>query len=326
MTTPAKFGKLANATGRAIPRHSRLRLLQSTEFAPWLYSSRPFRKAQSEVTAYRRCYHCGHVVRRPTPAAPRRRDSSPPSSQGYGHTSADSGKPSSPEDVSSTAIPEPDQLPQTSSLSETVRHMMRHVAHPVAVITATDVSVSPQGSPEAWRGATVSSFNTVTLNPVPVVSLNIKKPSSTLDAIQNSGFFNVHLLSSAIPGVEAIAAKFANGKDRLPFHDHRGELEPFAARDLATRSPAHPPVLQMQTEEGHHMVPLRFHCQYLPDKSVDVGDHVVVFGVVTGHFYGDVALPTHATQVCLIYANGSYHRTEPQPSDEGVGWSRPRVE
>ena len=58
---------------------------------------------------------------------------------------------------------------------------MRRVPYPVAIITATDPSGRPDTS--AFRGMTVSSFNTVTLSPRPVISFNVRRPSETLNAL-----------------------------------------------------------------------------------------------------------------------------------------------
>jgi len=200
-------------------------------------------------------------------------------------------------------------------LSEAVKRLMRHVPHPVAVITATDISVSPEGGPEGWRGATVSSFNTVTLYPDPVVSFNIRKISSTLDAIKSSGIFNVHLLSESSEAME-IASKFANGNASSPFHDEAGELERFAQlMDPMKTAPSTklPPILQSRNRAGHLVVPLRLQCRYIEDKIVEVGDHVVLFGKVAQIFHDDTAfhdLAATTPKPCLVYVNGRYSRVD----------------
>lgn len=215
---------------------------------------------------------------------------------------------------------EPENVNDTSEdLSSSVKRLMRHVPHPVAVITATDVTVNPEGGPEGWRGATVSSFNTVTLSPKPVVSFNIRKISSTFDAMRSSGLFNVHLLSEAIEATD-IASKFASGNASSPFHDEDGEIESFAhLTDPARTAPSSklPPILQSRDEDGHLMVPFRLHCRYLSDKVVEVGDHVVLFGEVLQIFHDDNAFHgqgSTAPKPCLVYVNGRYSRVESHAS------------
>lgn len=203
----------------------------------------------------------------------------------------------------------------SEDLSNSVKRLMRHVPHPVAVITATDVSVNPEGGPNGWRGATVSSFNTVTLFPTPVVSFNIRKISSTYDAMRSSGLFNVHLLSEAI-GATDIASKFASGNASSPFHDDDGEIESFAhLTDPVRTAPSSklPPILQSRDEKGQLMVPFRLHCRYMGDKVVEVGDHVVLFGEVLQIFHDDNAFHGQAATLpkpCLVYVNGRYSRVD----------------
>ncbi len=74
-----------------------------------------------------------------------------------------------------------------SIIGERMRDYMRRVPQSVAIITATDIN----DSQHAQRGATVSSFTTVTLEPEVVVSLNLKLPSTTYDAILSSYRFDI---------------------------------------------------------------------------------------------------------------------------------------
>lgn len=203
----------------------------------------------------------------------------------------------------------------SEDLSKSVKRLMRHVPHPVAVITATDISVNPEGGPQGWRGATVSSFNTVTLSPAPVVSFNIRKISSTFDAMRSSGLFNVHLLSEALEATD-IASKFASGNASSPFHDEEGEIESFAhLTDPVKTAPSSrlPPILQSRDEDGQLMVPFRLHCRFLGDKVVEIGDHVVLFGEVVQIFHDDNAFhdqPAILPKPCLVYVNGRYSRVD----------------
>ncbi|KEF54352.1 uncharacterized protein A1O9_09518 [Exophiala aquamarina CBS 119918] len=200
-------------------------------------------------------------------------------------------------------------------LSHAVKQLMRHVPHPVAVITATDISMSSEGGPQGWRGATVSSFNTVTLFPTPVVSFNIRKISSTFAAMRSSGLFNVHLLSEATEATD-IASKFATGNASSPFHDEEGEIESFAHLTDPVRtalSSKLPPILQSRDGMGRSMVPFRLHCRFMGDKVVEIGDHVVLFGEVVQIFHDDNTFhdqPAILPKPCLVYVNGRYTRVD----------------
>ncbi|CAI4212919.1 unnamed protein product [Parascedosporium putredinis] len=55
---------------------------------------------------------------------------------------------------------------------------------------------------------TMSSFTSLSLDPIPLVSFNIKRPSRTLDAIRESGTFNIHVLRADTHGVK-VAEWFA---------------------------------------------------------------------------------------------------------------------
>ncbi|EXJ88500.1 hypothetical protein A1O1_05430 [Capronia coronata CBS 617.96] len=201
---------------------------------------------------------------------------------------------------------------QPGDLSDAVRRLMRHVPYPVAVITATDLSHSPEGGPEGWRGATVSSFNTVALLPRPVVSFNIKKISSTFDAIRSSGHFYVHLLSEDADEAHKIASKFTKGNASYPFHDDSGELESFAlVSDVRPDLKRMPPILHFEKESGDLVVPFRLHCRFLQDKLVEIGDHVVLFGEVDHVFHDVGAFYDQSSDTpisCLVYVDGSYCR------------------
>lgn len=193
---------------------------------------------------------------------------------------------------------------------------MRHVTHPVAVITATDTSVDAETPHRGWRGATVSSFNTVTLSPDPIVSFNIKKLSSTFEAIKSSGFFNVHFLSGRAQHARIVAARFAAGNAASPFHDAHGELEDFAASSEETKVSTgnEPPVLQVNSGDGRLMAPLRLHCCYMQDKLVEIGDHVVVFGQVIKLFHHTSSFEDGPGRTpILVYVNGAYHHSARPP-------------
>ncbi len=196
-----------------------------------------------------------------------------------------------------------DTLPEVNEhdkpeISTQVRHAMRSVPQPVVLITSTDMST---GSP-IYRGATISSFNTVTLEPEPIVSLNIKRPSSTFDAIQSSGYFAVHLLRASL-AASKLATAFTKGSSGSPFNDLGPNFD-IARRKIGAKKS--PPALR----SAH--VPFRLGCAYRHDKTVELGDHVVIFGTVWHVYIGNVKgsddTAAQTDEPCLLYAGGQYGR------------------
>ncbi|EXJ56577.1 hypothetical protein A1O7_06921 [Cladophialophora yegresii CBS 114405] len=182
---------------------------------------------------------------------------------------------------------------------------MRHVPHPVAVITSTDIAVSPEGAPTAWRGATVSSFNTVTLRPTPIVSFNITKQSSTYDAIKSSGLFNVHLLSCSSSS-SSIAGRFSRGNASSPFHVEDGSLATWAGEQhMNAPAPSHlGPQIGRKSPIIKSPLQAVLRCKHIAQKTVEIGDHVVIFGEVVEKY--DELHHLEEASVWLYYVNGKY--------------------
>jgi flavin reductase (DIM6/NTAB) family NADH-FMN oxidoreductase RutF len=183
-----------------------------------------------------------------------------------------------------------------AEISGQVRKAMRSVPQPVSIITSTDIST---GRP-VFRGATISSFNTVTIEPTTIVSLNIKRPSSTFDAIESSGYFLVHLLKA-----DKTTSELANAFTKGNSADHFRKLKkvsqarlPQAFGQAATVS-AGPPLIEGYSSPGCLL------CRYLPQKTVRLGDHVVVFGIVD-RVTKELNKLEDSGITCLAYANGQY--------------------
>ena len=171
-------------------------------------------------------------------------------------------------------------------LSHSVRKAMRSVPHPVAIITSSE-TLNEEGASIAHRGLTVSSFNTVTLDPTPIVSFNIKAPSSTYDAIQKSKKFIVHIPAANLVG-SRMASLFANPSEN-PFDAQRDLL----LEDFQQDDSNEPPLLQVKAAFSFAV-----HCDLL--KEVNIGDHYVVFGKATGISHGETS------KAALAYMNGAY--------------------
>ncbi|KAL9119222.1 MAG: hypothetical protein Q9187_004225 [Circinaria calcarea] len=135
-------------------------------------------------------------------------------------------------------------------------------------------------------GLLVSSFNTVTLDPVPVVSFNLRLPSSTYNAIALSGHFTVTGISNA-----KIADLFAKGRGIDKYTIYEKPLDSAMGSEL-------------DVMDGLFQI----RCQWLKEKSVDIGDHVIMIGRVL-----DVTDNKYQTSLTepLIYSKGRYRYAGP---------------
>lgn len=87
------------------------------------------------------------------------------------------------------------------TLPQAFKNTLRQQTSNVTVLTARSSSGEPVG-------ATISSMVSVTVEPKPLISFNLKRPSKTLDAIlDGSKTFNVHTLDASEAGVD-IAKEF----------------------------------------------------------------------------------------------------------------------
>ncbi|KAI9872521.1 MAG: hypothetical protein M1830_001520 [Pleopsidium flavum] len=187
------------------------------------------------------------------------------------------------------------------SPAQHVRKLMRRVPHSVAVITS---NMPPYTPPDSYRGMTVSSFNTVTLEPDVIVSFNVRQPSSTYDAIKASGRFDVHVLDGSPLGA-AIAERFSQGHGKHAFleaeqlRDRPETL--FVTKSNAEPGGREPPVIASDE------VMFALNCELLPE-SVQLGDHVIVLGRVVDHKQGPDRRVEDVQSLGLIYVNRCYRR------------------
>ncbi len=191
-----------------------------------------------------------------------------------------------------------------SLIRERMRYCMRRVPQSVAIITATDRHDSQQ----ARRGATVSSFTTVTFEPEVVVSVNLKLPSTTYDAILSSNCFDIHMLKATAGGAE-LASRFAAAQPASHLDEARNET--FAMeKGRQVRSSTFPRVL-CRSQRIRNPVAFRIPCLYMPDKTVQIGDHVVIFGKVGALARKSYDLHAEKPTTCLAYIDGCYGYVEP---------------
>ncbi|KAJ5476674.1 FMN-binding split barrel-like protein [Penicillium sp. IBT 31633x] len=207
-----------------------------------------------------------------------------------------------------------------TSISDQVRLLMRRVPYPVAIITATDPS-GPEDT-TSFRGMTVSSFNTVTLTPHPVISFNVRRPSETLNALLASRRFLVHLLAPG-PATATLARDFSKGNTTLAaMLKGHGEFEfaalPTCNEEGLSQKPL--PILKRRGESAaahaRDDFPFVFECALHPHK-VDVHDHSIVLGTVVRAVEGSQlvlaqeddakGVDEHSPKrLCLTYANTKF--------------------
>lgn len=168
-----------------------------------------------------------------------------------------------------------DTQPQQTSeeqkfLTENVRMSMRSLTHPVALVTScTRDKLTMESQRQVGRGVIVSSFNSVTLDPRPIVSFNLKVPSRSWDAIRRSMRLCIHLLEASSRGA-AIAQVFTKSHDQ-PFSTLRG-----LGFEITANRGNLPPLVS--DEAGSVLA--RMEAVLLHDKCVTVGDHVIVLAEV----------------------------------------------
>ncbi|WDK23238.1 flavin reductase like domain-containing protein [Colletotrichum graminicola] len=201
------------------------------------------------------------------------------------HTTPPTPRPSSPAWRAEPPRPPASTHNAGDELPEQLRGVMRRLAHSVVVCTATD----RRGRP---RGMTMSSFVSLSMEPVPLVTFNVRTPSRTLQAIQDEGsggLFNIHVLAEGAEGAR-VAEWFTRGNGaageglfrELP--DGVGVCEEDGAA----------PVL-----EGKGVLYV-LRCRALGEGMVRVRDHVVVVGEVEGVLRGE------GEGFGLVYADRRY--------------------
>lgn len=160
-------------------------------------------------------------------------------------------------------------LEKEPAISTRLRDLMRHMPHSVVVATA---STGTDDESSGFRGMTVSSFTTLTLTPIPIVTFNIRKPSQTLDAIKKTRKFLIHVLSATESGAR-VADVFTKGNGRNVFASPVFEVLRMRSGDFKSQ----PPLL---SSPGIIKV---LRCQLREDPTnglLEIGDHVLVLGDV----------------------------------------------
>ncbi|QDS77929.1 hypothetical protein FKW77_001154 [Venturia effusa] len=204
-------------------------------------------------------------------------------------------------------------------ISEAFRKTMWNLPQSVAVVTAFADSPSFQPclsidpttdnvellSPyyQHFCGVTISSLQSVTLGPPAIVSFNLKMPSRTLSGLLHHRQFGVHLLLGDKHGKE-IADAFVQQRHHEAFKSlsRNGRWVGLGLDPIE------------RVEDCRKRVPLIrgagifnfMRCEVLPDKSVQVGDHMVVIAKV--HAIGIDPNEDVPRRETLLYVHGNYSR------------------
>ena len=175
----------------------------------------------------------------------------------------------------------------TSDLGAKIKLAMRKIPHPLAIVTA-GLHTRPKGppstldqSPKHLTGLLISSFNTITLTPVPYVSFNIKLPSATYDAISRQGTFEIS------PPWHSRTAHIFGGTLKRASDEKNGKL-------LSKYVETKPFNLSAKRAFG-------LKCQWIPEKSVEIGDHKIMIGKVLEFVEPDPGAERHKA---LIWSEG----------------------
>ena len=171
-------------------------------------------------------------------------------------------------------------------LSDGFKDLMRTVPHALTIIS----SIPKGGSPA--KGLLVSSYNSVTVSPIPYVSFNIKLPSSTLDAIGASGCFTASVIDD--PYTADVFAQI-NGKDE--------KLCEAMLEDDGRLKEGYGGLVWMK-------------CVWESHRRIDVGDHAIIIGEVldVGRYPGTGLQGESA----MVYWLGGYNEV-----DNKVGRTEP---
>jgi flavin reductase (DIM6/NTAB) family NADH-FMN oxidoreductase RutF len=196
--------------------------------------------------------------------------------------------------TSTQTSPQPRTRSTTTNLKHDYKATMRSV--PSSVVVLTTRASSADLNIDSLRGMTVSSMSSVTLEPEPIISFSIRGPSRTLDCITAGQPFTVNFLNTHPTGAH-IADIFSRPHDD-PSQPFRIINDSGLADIYESSDPAGPAI-------GGIHIPARFTCELLPGKSLEIGDHTVVFARVTD-IWNVPSGPSTKKRTFLAYAQAEY--------------------
>ncbi|PNS21373.1 hypothetical protein CAC42_1152 [Sphaceloma murrayae] len=189
------------------------------------------------------------------------------------------------------------------SLAQPFRHLMRSVVNPVAVATSyhNPRDNTPFPSMAGCRGSTISSLSSVTVEPAPIISFNLLTDGETAQKAIRSNLCTVHILADNDHGRD-LASRFAKTA--------AAALDTFDDLALSTQHS-----VKLEDDRSVSLsgpgVLATLKCRLLQDKTVEIGDHSVIFWEVVKIVQdGETsASPDHTPKpTCLAYAAQQYGR------------------
>ncbi|RKF62224.1 Uncharacterized protein OnM2_035015 [Erysiphe neolycopersici] len=231
---------------------------------------------------------------------------------------------------------------QTEKIPDKVRQIMRHIPQSIAILTTCTIprleqKKQQQSTPYNSKnlhvtgdgnfyskgiGMTLSSVSTVTLQPEPIISFNIKKPSHTLEALKYHGHFLIHFPSCSKAGA-LLANTFSRGGKTYQ-HDPHLQEEMRTSFDRSTP-------LTVLNVDGQKislpaLLPPNYPVNYVlkcevydrVNGYIHIADHMLVVGKVQKTWCTTIAssdCESTSTVLegdsCLAYIDGAYCSTEP---------------
>jgi flavin reductase (DIM6/NTAB) family NADH-FMN oxidoreductase RutF len=200
--------------------------------------------------------------------------------------------------------------------SKGLRTIMRDMPHSVVVVTACrerpgplepvanldTIANTPSLSPfyDDFCGVTISSMTSVTLGPPAIVSFNLQTPSRTLSGILQNKVFRIHLLEANPAGAD-VANAFIQQKHSESFR-HLAKKGRWVGLSKKSASDRLAPLIDGPGVRGHLV------CEVMPEKCIQVGDHMVVIASVEDidpKFYtrDDIL---HTPRPALMYSDQKY--------------------
>ncbi|THY24123.1 hypothetical protein D6D01_05652 [Aureobasidium pullulans] len=189
-------------------------------------------------------------------------------------------------------------------IKETYKTAMRSVPSSVVVLTTHDGSSGAKVTLDSIRGMTVSSMTSVTLEPEPIVSFSIRGPSRTLDCVNQGQPFYVNFLADNRQGA-LIAGEFAQY--------HEDPSQPFRTLEEQELTSISPHMDSRGPYFKGRDNPAYFKCELLPGKSIEIGDHTVIFARVV-HIWASPRMYKQRLNL-LAYAQTQYHALAKRPID-----------
>ena len=160
--------------------------------------------------------------------------------------------------------------------------------------TVEEENTTDQPLPK-MTGLLVSSFNTVTLTPYVYVSFNIRLPSTTYDTMTRSNGFTASGLKDAVVA-DAFVKRHSTADDDTDGEDDNNRWQELVKADG-----------RLKHRKGGTWW---MKCRLVPEKCVEVGDHVIVVAKVLGcgGYQGGEGTG-------LVYAEGGYRKVEAKGID-----------